>query len=66
MKTCSAELQHKVKLNFKEKSKHEHKMRVILKLEGRQDQIDLIKWQAGQLTEMENEWTTKFEVKITE
>ena len=65
MKTCCAELQHKVKLNFKE-SKHEHRMRVILKLEGRQDQIDLIKWQAAQLTDIENEWTTKFEVKITE
>ena len=65
MKTCSAELEHKVKLNFKE-GKHEHKMRVILKLEGRQDQIDLIKWQAAQLTDIENEWTTKFEVKVTE
>ena len=41
-------------------------MRVIFKLEGRQDQIDLIKWQAAQLTDIENEWTTKFEVKITE
>ena len=65
MKTCSAELQHKVKLNFKG-GMHDHKMRVILKLEGRQDQIDLIKWQAAQLTDIENEWTTKFEVKVTE
>ena len=54
-----------MKLNFKE-GKHEHKMRVILKLEGRQDQIDLIKWQAAQLIDIDNEWTTKFEVKVTE
>ena len=65
MKSCGAVLQHKVKLNFKD-GKHYHKMRVTLKLEGKQEQIDLIKWQAAQLTDIENEWTTKFEVKVTE
>ena len=58
MKLCRVALVHKVKLNF-ETGEHCHKMRAILQLEGKQDQIDLVKWQAGKLTAEDNAWTTK-------
>ena len=63
MKTCAAQLVHKVKLNFKD-GKHYHKMRVTIVLEGKQDQVDLIKWSAEQLSHIDNPWTTKFQIKV--
>ena len=63
MKTCAAQLVHKVKLNFKD-GKHYHKMRVTLVLEGSQEQIDLVKWSAEQLSNIDNPLTTKFQIKV--
>ena len=43
MKTCMVQLAHKTRINFKT-SCYEHKLLVILCLEGEQEKIELMKW----------------------
>ena len=50
MKTCLAQLVHTVYLNFKT-GMHVQRVRVTIVLEGRQDLIDIIKWQFSSIEE---------------
>ena len=65
MKLCVVQLVHKVKLDLENKG-HFHKMRLDVVLEGKQEQIDLIKWQIADLTDDSNKWKTKIQAKKTD
>ena len=58
MKSCVVQLVHRVKLDLENRC-HYHKVRLDVCLEGKQEQIDLIKWQISPLTEDSNAWKTR-------